>query len=61
VSELAATGAVTVPALCSPFPNLADVARVFRDLGRESVCRRKKTWGSYGLPHEATNVPEQMA
>jgi class 3 adenylate cyclase len=34
-SELAALGAPLVPALCSPFPTLADLAWVFRDLGRE--------------------------
>ncbi len=35
-SELASFGEVMVPALCSAFPTLADVAWVFRDLGRES-------------------------
>ncbi|MEN3313410.1 MAG: hypothetical protein V7645_2739 [Actinomycetota bacterium] len=35
-SELAAIGEVMVPALCSAFPTLVDVAWVFRDLGRET-------------------------
>lgn len=35
VSELAAIGPVLLPALCSGFPTLAEVAWVFRDLGRE--------------------------
>lgn len=34
-SELAAIGPVLLPALCSGFPTLAEVAWVFRDLGRE--------------------------
>jgi len=33
-SELAGIGEVMVPALCSAFPTLVDVAWVFRDLGR---------------------------
>jgi class 3 adenylate cyclase len=33
-SELAALGPVLLPALCSGFPTLAEVAWVFRDLGR---------------------------
>src|SRR5712691_8703692 len=31
------------------FPNVHDYAA------------GKKSWGSYGLPHEGTNVPERMA
>jgi hypothetical protein len=34
-SELAALGPPLIPALCSPFPTLAEVAWLFRDLGRE--------------------------
>jgi class 3 adenylate cyclase/tetratricopeptide (TPR) repeat protein len=33
-SDLAALGAPIVPALCAPFPTLADVAWLFHDLGR---------------------------
>jgi class 3 adenylate cyclase/tetratricopeptide (TPR) repeat protein len=35
-SELTGIGPVLVPALCTPFPTLVDVAWVFRDLGREN-------------------------
>ena len=34
-NELVALGPVLLPALCEPFPNLAEVAWLFRDLGRE--------------------------
>ena len=35
-SELAAIGPPLIPALCSPFPTLAEVAWLFRELGRGS-------------------------
>ena len=35
-SELAALGPVLLPALCSPYPTLAEVAWVFHDLGRDA-------------------------
>jgi len=38
-SELLDIGTVMVPALCSPFPTLVDVAWVFLDLGRERELR----------------------
>ena len=38
-SELLDIGTVLVPALCSPFPTLVDVAWVFRDLARERELR----------------------
>jgi tetratricopeptide (TPR) repeat protein len=38
-SRLLGIGTVVVPALCSPFPNLTDVAWLFRDLGREDELR----------------------
>ncbi len=38
-SKLLALGTVVVPALCSPYPMLSDVAWLFRDLGRESELR----------------------
>jgi tetratricopeptide (TPR) repeat protein len=34
-TELVALGPVLLPALCEPFPNLAEVAWLFHDLGRE--------------------------
>jgi hypothetical protein len=34
-TDLVGLGPVLLPALCSPYPNLAEVAWVFRDLGRE--------------------------
>ena len=36
-SEIAALGPVLLPALCSPYPTLAEVAWVFHDLGREDA------------------------
>ena len=38
-SKLLGIGTVVVPALCSPFPTLTDVAWLFRDLGREEELR----------------------
>ena len=38
-SKLLGIGTVVVPALCSPFPNLTDVAWLFRDLGRGNELR----------------------
>jgi class 3 adenylate cyclase len=40
-SDLAAMGPAMVASLCSPSTNLAEVAWVFRDLGRESELRTK--------------------
>ena len=40
-SELLDIGTVMVPAFCSPFPTLVDVAWVFRDLGRSASSSRR--------------------